>query len=303
LDLNKLKTFYTVAELNNFSRAAETLYLTQPAVSAQIKDLEYEYRTKLFDRNGRKTQLTESGEKLIPYVKKLLEIYDESHYALSQLKDVREGFIKLGVSGLPGARLLPAMISEFKEQYPEVTFSIKEQKSAAILDSIKQKQFDLGLIVNSEEIVDLQGLEEKVLYKDKFVVGVSYNHPLAKQKSLDVKDIIKLPLIVSQKDTVSRQALDRLSSKLSLPFNIAYEIENKSMAKTMVEKNLGIAFFSNLEIKKEVESKLIHVLELEDVPFYRYIQVIYNKSRELSPAVQAFYEYIFDPEKQKQFIS
>jgi len=303
LDLNKLKTFYTVAELNNFSRAAETLYLTQPAVSAQIKDLEYEYKTKLFDRSGRKISLTESGEKLIPYVKKLLEIYDESHHALSLLKDANEGFIKLGVSGLPGARLLPAMISTFNEQYRDVSFSIKEQKSAAIIDMLKQKQIDLGIIVNSEEVINVQGLEEKLLYKDKFVVGISYDHPLAKQKTINAKEIIKLPLIVSQKDTVSRQALDRISNQFSIPFNIAYEIENKSMAKTMVERNLGIAFFSTLEIKKEVESKLIHVLELEDVPFYRYIQVVYNESRVLSPAVRTFYDYIFDLDNQKEFIS
>lgn len=303
MDLNKLKTFYTVAELNNFSRAAEMLYLTQPAVSAQIKDLEFEYKTKLFDRSGRKIRLTEAGEKLIPFVKKLLEVYDESHHALSLLKETNAGFIKLGVSGLPGARLLPAMISSFNEQFNNVSFFIKEQKSAAILEMLKHKQIDLGLIVNSEEFVNLQGLEEKLLYKDKFVVGVSYDHPLAKQKSINVREIIKLPLIVSQKDTVSRQALDQLSSQFSIPFNIAYEIENKSMAKTMVERNLGIAFFSNLEIKKEVESKLIHVLELEDVPFYRYIQVVYNKSRELSPAVRTFYDYIFDLENQKEFIS
>ena len=303
MDLNKLKTFYTVAELNNFSRAAETLYLTQPAVSAQIKDLEYEYKTKLFDRSGRSISLTEAGEKLIPYVKKLMEIYDESHYALSLLKDTNDGFIKLGVSGLPGARLLPSMISNFKENFTDVSFSIKEQKSAVILELLKQKQIDLGIIVHSEELVNLQGLVEKVLFKDKFVVGVSYDHPLAKKKSIDVEQIIKLPLIVSQKDTVSRQALDRLSSQFSIPFNIAYEIENKSMTKTMVECNLGIAFFSTLEIKKEVESKLIHVLELEDVPFYRYIQVVYNKSRELSPAVKTFYDFIFDLDNQREFIS
>lgn len=302
MDLNKLKTFYTVAELNNFSRAAETLHLTQPAVSAQIKDLEYEYKTKLFDRNGRKIRLTESGARLIPYVQKLMEIYDESHHAISLLKKAGEGSIKLGVSGLPGARLLPAMISTFAEQYPQVTFSIKEQKSAAILESIIQKQFDLGIIVTSQETVHNVGLVEKVLYRDKFVVGVSKDHPLAKEKSISVKEIIKQPLIVSQKDTVSRQALNRISSKFSIPFNIAYEIENKSMTKTMVEKNLGIAFFSKLEIKKETETKLIHILELEDVPFYRYIQVIYNKSRVLTPAVQAFYDYIFDRDKQKFFI-
>lgn len=303
MDLNKLKTFYTVAQLNNFSRAAETLYLTQPAVSAQIKDLEYEYKTKLFDRNGRKIQLTETGEKLIPYVKKLLEIYDESHHALNLLKEAGEGSIKLGVSGLPGARLLPAIISRFNEKYPNVNFTIKEQKSAAILDSLKQKKFDLGIIVNSDQDMSNSNFVDTVLFKDKFIIGVSKDHPLAVKDYIEVEELIKLPLIVSQKDTVSHQALNDLYNKLSLPFNVAYEIENKSMMKTMVEKNLGVAFFSSLEVKKEVESNLIHILELKDIPFYSYIQVVYNHMRPLTPAAKAFYDFITNEDEKVNFIS
>lgn len=303
MDLNKLKTFYTVAKLNNFSRAAETLYLTQPAVSAQIKDLEYEYKTKLFDRNGRNIQLTESGEKLLPYVRKLLDIYEESHHAVNLLKEASEGSIKLGVSGLPGARLLPAIISRFNEVYPKVNFTIKEQKSAAILNSLKQKKFDMGIIVNSEESISAPNLEDKVLYKDKYIIGISCDHPFAEKDKLDIEDLIKLPLIVSQKDTVSHQALNNLYNRLSLPFNVAYEIENRSMMKTMVEKNLGVAFFSSLEVKKEVEANLIHTLELKDIPFYSYIQIVFNKERELSPAAKTFYDFISDSEEKAHFIS
>jgi DNA-binding transcriptional LysR family regulator len=111
-----------------------------------------------------------------------------------------------------------------------------------------------------------------------------------------------MPLIVSLKNTVSRQALDKLFHQYSIPFKIAYEIENKSMIKTMVEKNLGIAFFSTLEIRKEVESNWMHTLEIEDDPFYRYIHVIYHKNHELSPAAKAFYNFIFDSEKQVEFL-
>jgi len=302
MDLYKLKSFYTVAKLGSFSRAAETLFLTQPAVSAQIKDLEYEYKTKLFDRVGRKIKLTRAGETLIEYAKNLLDMYEESHFAVNMLKDAMDGSVKITTSGTPGSRLLPALISNFKKVYPDTGFTIKTQKSVSVVEAIRQNHFDLGIIVSSECNHGKHELIEKVLYKDQIVIGVSNEHPLALRNSISVNELSNMPLIVSVKNTVSRQAMDKFFHQYSIPFTIAYEIENMSMIKTMVEKNLGIAFFSSLEIRKEVESKWLHTVEIEDVPLYRYVNVIYHKNHELSPATKAFYDFIFDPEKQVKFI-
>ena len=302
MDLYKLKTFYTVADLGSFSRAAEILFLTQPAVSAQIKDLEYEYKTKLFDRVGRKIKLTRSGETLINYAKKFLDLYSESLFAVNMLKNAMDGSVKLTTSGTPGARLLPSLISGFKEDYPDIDFSIKTQKSISVIESIKQNQFDLGIIVCSECKLDRQELIEKNLYKDRIVIGVSNKHSLAGRKSIKVSELSNMPLIVSAKNTVSRQVMDNFFNKHSIPYSIAYEIENISMIKTMVEKNLGIAFFSSLEIQKEVESQWLHTVEIEDVPLYRYVNVIYHKNHELSPATKAFYNFIFDPNRRDAIV-
>lgn len=302
MDLYKLKSFYTVANLESFSRAAEKLFLTQPAVSAQIKDLEYEYKTKLFDRVGRKIKLTRSGETLITYAKKLLDMYEESHFAVNLLKEAMNGSIKIATSGTPGSRLLPTIISDFKETYPETNFLIKTQKSVSVIDSIKQNHSDLGVIVSDECNLNKQELVDKNLYKDRIVIGVSNKHPLALRNSISVNELSNMPLIVSVKNTVSRQAMDKFFHQYSIPFKIAYEIENMSMIKTMVEKNLGIAFFSSLEIRKEVESNWLHTVEIEDVPLYRYVKIIYHKNHELSPATKAFYDFIFDPENQVGFL-
>ncbi len=301
MDLYKLKTFYTVANLSSFSRAAETLFLTQPAVSAQIKDLEYEYKTKLFNRVGRSIQLTRAGETLLVYAEKLLGIYEESYFALNMLKESMDGSIKLTTSGTPGARLLPPIISSFKQKYPETDFSIKTQKSSSVIETIKHNHFDLGVIVCSECNTDRKELIEKVLYKDRVVIGVSNKHPLALQGSISVSKLSEMPLIVSVKNTVSRQAIDKFFHQYSRPFTIAYEIENMSMIKTMVENNLGIAFFNSLEIRKEVESKLIHTVEIEDIPLYRYVSVIYHRNHELSPSAKAFYEFMFTPLEKTEF--
>ncbi len=294
MDLYKLKSFYTVAKLGSFSRAAEILYLTQPAVSTQIKDLESEYQTKLFDRIGRDIRLTQSGEILIPYVKNILDLLDESHMAVNVLKEAGQGSVKLGVSELPGARLIPSCISTFLEHYPNVNFAITAKKSSFIMELVKTNKVDLGIVGNSSPEIPQNDFIGTTIYKDRIVVAISKDHPLSKKDVVNVDELSNLPLIVSLKNTVSRQAIDKLFHRLNIPYKIAYEIENKAMIKTMVEKNLGVAFFSYLEIKKESESGWIKTLPIGDYPFYRYIQIIHHKNKELSPSQKAFYDFLVE---------
>jgi DNA-binding transcriptional LysR family regulator len=293
MDLYKLKTFYTVAKLGSFSRAAETLYLTQPAVSAQIKDLEYEYNTQLFNRVGRKISLTRPGETLIEYVKNILDIYEESHYAVDLLKSAKDGQVKLAVSDLPGSIWLPQIISLFQKEYPEITFSIKNFKSTKVVNSIRQNKVSIGIVVCNEASLNEHELVEKVLYKDKIVLGVSKQHPLAAKDSLSIKDLANLPLIMSLKDTVLRHSVDKMFHQYDIPYTIAYEIDNKTMIKSMVENNLGIAFFSSQEIKAETDAGTMKAFDIEDFPFYCYIIVVYHKKHQLSPSLKAFYDFMF----------
>ncbi len=294
MDLYKLKSFYTVAKLGSFSKAAKVLYLTQPAVSTQIRDLEREYNTKLFDRIGRSIRLTQSGEILMPYVKNILDTIDESHLAVNVMKKAGEGSVKLGVSELPGTRLIPSCISVFLKQYPHVNFAITAEKSSVILDLIRNNKLDMGIVGSSYPEITKTDITGTTIYKDKIVVAISRDHPLAESNEIQVKDLSNIPVIVSLKNTVSRQAIDRLFNKLDIPYRIAYEIDNKAMIKTMVEKNMGIAFFSYLEIKKESESGWIKTLNISDYPFYRYILAVHHKNKELSPSQKAFYDFLIE---------
>ena len=294
MDLYKLKSFYTVARLKSFSRAAEVLYLTQPAVSTQIKDLENKYNTKLFDRIGRTIKLTEAGETLIPYVKKMLDLFDDSLLAVNMLKEPGEGSVKLGVSELPGARLIPSCLSLFLIEYPKVRFTITTRKASIILKLIKANKLDIGIIGSSTPEITQSEIRGTMVYQDKIVVVMSQNNPLADKKILAVKDLANQPIIVSLRNTVSRQAIDKLFHRCGIPYRIAYEISNKAMIKTMVEKNMGISFFSYLEIKKEAESGWIKTLPISDYPFYRYIHIVYHKNKQLSPSQQKFYDYLVE---------
>ncbi len=294
MELYKLKSFYTVAKLESFSKAAEVLFLTQPAVSTQIKDLEYNFKTKLFDRIGRRIQLTQAGEILLPYVKNILDLLVESYCAVDMLKKAGEGAIKLGVSELPGARLIPSRIASFLRKYPKVDFSIIAEKSSTIIDLMKANKIDMGIIGASTPELTTSDIEGTMIYKDEIVVAMSNHHPLADKGSISVSDLSNQPVIVSLKNTVSRQAIDKLFHRLNIPYKIAFEIDNKAMIKSLVEKNLGIAFFSYLEIKKEAESGWIKTLSISDYPFYRYIHVVHHKNKQLSSSQKAFFDFLLE---------
>jgi len=294
MDLYKLKSFYTVAKLKSFSKAAKVLCLTQPAVSTQIKELEYEYKTKLFERIGRTIQVTQAGEALIPYVKSMLDILNESMFAVNMLKKAGEGSVKLGVSELPGARLIPSCLSAFIKKYPHVDFAINAKKSSIIVELVKSKKLDLGVVGSSSSKISKPDIEGSVIYKDKIVVALSKEHPLAAKDEVAVHELMDQPIIVSLRNTVSRHAIDRLFRKSGITYKRAYEIGNKAMIKTMVEKNLGIAFFSYLDIKKESELGWIKTMIVSDYPFYRYVLAIRHRNKQLSESQKLFYNFLIE---------
>jgi len=158
---------------------------------------------------------------------------------------------------------------------------------------IKQQKLDLGIIGNSEESLGKSELVCKPLYRDEVVVAVSMEHPFAGRDSIKVKELAGLPVIASLKNTVTRQAIDKFFHTFSIPCKIAYEISNKSMIKNMVEKNLGISFFSRLEINRETEMKWLKMLTVEDAPVYRYILAVHHKNKVFSPSLSLFYSFLF----------
>ena len=302
MDLYKLKSFAMVARLEGVSRAAEKLFLTQPAVSAHIKDLENEFGTRLFDRIGRSIRLTKAGEALLPYVESILNLYDDSHFAVDLLKEPEHGSISLGTSNLPGARLVPDCLAAFLRCHPHISVSITAKNSQQILRMVKQQKLDLGIIGSSEENLNAPDLNSRTLFKDEVVVAVSPDHPLARRDSIRIEELAGLPVIVSLKNTISRQAIENFFHKFSIPYTVAYEIgDNLSMIKAMVEKNLGIAFFSRLEIEREAGMGWIKMIPVEDVPFFRYFQVICNKKKEFSPTTELFYNFLFSAENPNNF--
>jgi DNA-binding transcriptional LysR family regulator len=294
VDLIKLKTFYTVAQLGSFSRAAETLYFSQPAISAQIKDLEYGYGEALFNRVGRKIELTQAGEILLHYVENILKIYDESKYAVNCLKEYNQGRINLGSSSFPGTHYLPPVLAAYLADNPEVSVSITVKNAKKIKEMVLKKELELGIIGSIDTLSHDADLEETVLLQDRIVLAMDHNHPLSRKDMVDVSDLEKLSIISAFKNTVSRQVIRKLYFKHGIELKICYEIENKSMIKTMVQNGLGCAFFASLEVEKEAKAGWLKILPIREEDLFRNILLIHLRDRKLSPAGDGLVRFLMN---------
>lgn len=292
MDLIKFKTFYTVARLKSFSRAAETLYFSQPAISAQIKDLEYEYGEKLFNREGRKIEITKAGAVLLGYVESMLKTYEESKYAVNFVKDEDKGIIHLGVSTFPGTHFLPSLIAEFKKLHPETTFSLELQNAKKIREIVIKKELEFGIIGSVENLSTNSNLSEETLFEDEVVLAVNNEHPLAPRESVKIEDLKTLVLISGFKNTVSRQVTRKLFYKHGIERKISYEIEAKGMTKAMIQNGLGCAFFARSEVQLEEEAGWLTLLKIEGETLTRKIILVSNKEHELSPASRLFIDFV-----------
>jgi len=292
MDLIKLKSFLAITQLGSFSKAAEVLYFSQPAISAHIKELEYEYNTKLFNRVGRKIELTKSGKALVYYVESILDTFEESKKALNGLKEAGQGELSIGTSSLPGAHLVPAYLSRYKSQNPEVTFNVTISKAAEIREMVLKKKLDIGIIGSQDAGFKDTRLEEKIIGRDEMVLAIPNTHALSGKDEVSIRDLKNLELIVSFKNTLSRQAITKLFLKYDVPYSIKHEIDDKAMRISMVQNGLGCAFFTYSEIKREVNSKWFSILRIKEETLYRNIVLIHLQDISMSPTVKSFCNYL-----------
>jgi len=292
MDLIKLKSFLSITRLGSFSKAAEVLYFSQPAISAHIKELEYEYGTKLFNRVGRKVELTKSGEALVYYVESILDTFEESKKAINNLKDVGKGELSIGTSSLPGIHLVPEYLSHFKEQNPDVTFNITISKAADIREMVLKNKLDIGIIGSQESEETDARLDETIIGKDEMVLAIPNTYPLSGKGKVSIRELENMELIVSFKNTLSRQAINRLFLKYDVSYIIKHEINDKAMRMSMVQNGLGSAFFTHSEIRREVRSKWFSILRIKEETLFRNIMLIHLKDVQMSPTIKSFCDFL-----------
>lgn len=289
MNLNQLKIFYVSGKAQSFSAAAAELFLTQPAVTMQVKQLEEYFQVPLFHRHGKRIELTEAGRLLHRYARKIFDLTAAAERAVWELKELETGTLKVGTTKTYAKHLMPALISSFQERHPGMRVILDEGSSAEIAQSLLVRKNELALIAKASYPPPLKVLsfsqEELVLIMGRF-------HPLAKNRKLSLRDLAREPLILREKGSGTRDiVLDKYREAKIKP-SILTEAGNVDFIKELVETGKGISFVVRSAVEEELKRGALKTRALAEGPFYLNVDIVYSKNRTLSPAAQAFLEIL-----------
>ena len=288
MELDQITAFLEVARQQSFSRAAEKLYRTQPAISAQIRLLEQECGQKLFDRLGRKIFLTRSGEVLFEYGQKLLAMHRETLQRVQEAHGTAAGKLLVGANEATCLYVLPQVFADFKRKFPQVGISVYRNFSHKILQKIAENQIDVGIVTLP---VAHNNLKVVPIYEDELQVVVPAGHPFARRASVGVEEMAAEPLIFP-KGGRTRELLEKLFQKYRGELHISMELASVESIKKFVAAGLGISLLSGSYAKVETKSGVLKLVVLQGPKIVRKLGLVYRTDRDLSRAAQGFVEVL-----------
>jgi DNA-binding transcriptional LysR family regulator len=296
LNLNQLRFFYEAAKAQNFTTAAKKLFVSQPAVTAQIRQLEDQATLKLFKKGGRKIFLTDEGKTLFEYVKKLFEYEHQIEHVIEDLKKMKRGTLRLGTTKTYARYFMPMILSAFCETYPQVKIFLDEGSSRDIMQSLLDFQNEIALIAKLEDDPRIRFIP---FSQEELVLILSVNHPLRKKEGLRVEDLAEEPLIMKETGSATRKTVNDLFSSKGLSPNILMETGNTEFIKQVVQRGEGISFLVRSAVLAELNEKKLIERPLKGENLFLTVNLAHLEGQDLSRPAQAFFEIItnFVPQK------
>lgn len=289
--LDQLRILKAIAAEGSFKRAADSLYVSQPAVSLQVQNLERQLDVPLFDRGGRRAQLTEAGHLLLEYGDRILSLCQETCRAVEDLQNLQGGTLIVGASQTTGTYLLPRMIGQFRQRYPEVAVQLHVHSTRRTAWAVANGQIDLA-IIGGEMPPELQeSLEVAPYAEDELALIMPVFHPLASSDMIARSDLYKLKFITLDSQSTIRKVIDQVLTRGGIEtrrLRIEMELNSIEAIKNAVQSGLGVAFVSTAAIEKELQMGVIHRARIESVEVKRTLSVIFNPNRYRSKAAEAF---------------
>lgn len=284
MNINQLETFVVISKTMSFRKAGELLNLTQPAVSAQVKSLEDEFKTLLVDRN-QPVALTDSGIVFLEHAEMILNTHQELKQKLADLHQTPQGHIHLGTTTSIAIQILPRVLSYFQDQYPMIKTTIHSMPSSQIMTSVENGLIDVGIAYLFEKNPILQ---TSILYYDTYELVVSPEHPMSSLSHSPVEALANIPLIMLSPDTAGRRFVDEIFKKLHISPQIVMELSSSEEVKRMVELNLGAAIIAKSSIENELRMGTLKMIQVSELEISHPVGVIYKSGRYLSSAMQQF---------------
>ena len=292
MDTIKFRAFCTVAELHSISKAAEKLYYTQPAISTQIRGLETEYGARLFRRNGKRIELTEAGQELLPIARQILKLFEDSANAVRRVAAVENHNVHLGASGMPGVHLVPELVARFKEKYPQHIVAISIANAYQLERMMADGEVDLGIFGRSVPIQSTGRFMEIELFEDPLVLVVGNNHPLACQETIKADQLMGESLILPPQRILTRTSVDERLKQLNVQTKLAFEIANSEAIKRMVANHLGVSIMCESVVKAESRVGWLKAIPIHGLMLSRKVYLSYPQEKESNPAIKELVTFI-----------
>ena len=295
--LDQLKILQAISEEGSFKKAADKLYISQPAVSLQIQNLERQLNTPIFYREKRKAYLTETGKLLKQYSKQILSLCEETCQALNKIQTFQSGLLVIGASQTTGTYLMPKLIGVFRHKYPNIGIKLQVHSTRQICWSVANGEIDLA-IVGGEIPIELKNILEISSYaEDEFALILPVSHPFSKRDSIKKEDLYRLRFIALNNQATIRNIIDKTLICNGIDtryFKIEMELNSIEAFKNAVQSGLGAAFVSVSTITKELELDMLHSIKIEGVSIKRTLSIIINPRRYPSQLTNLFKEEILN---------
>ncbi len=288
MEFDQLRGFLETAREKSFTRAAEKLFRTQPAVSLQIKALENEFGQKLFERHGKRVSLTEAGRLLYNQAEQIFSIVDVIRNDMSGLSELRSGRLSIGTSDTNCAYVLPPVVEIFRSTYPGVEIQLTDRMSPEVARLVVGGAVDFGIA--TLPLSDSR-LDSELLFKRRDVVIACPDHPLASRRRLTLSHLSDDPLLALEEGSTSRSLMDRVFLEAGMHPRIAMELGSIEVIKKYVEIDLGIAIVPEAAVQMELKAGSLTQLHVQGIP-ERQVGIVRRTGGHLSPSAEMFLSFL-----------
>ena len=283
MDFDQLRTFLEVAKQGSFSRAGQKVFRSQSAVSAQIRQIESEYGERLLDRSGKTVRLTPAGEVFREYAQRMLSLR-----AVADHGNDPRGVLALGANEATCLYVLPNVFAEYLRLYPSVQVSIYRNFSHKILERLDSGAIDVGIVTLP---VKMPMLKVRTIFRDRLVLMVSADNPLAQHDKVPISMVVEQPLILPRTG-FTRRIMDKLFRPYRDKLQVRMELPSIGMIKSFVAAGLGVSLISESFARDEVQSGKVKLIALKDNELSRELGLAYRRNRSLPRAAEVFIELL-----------
>ena len=290
MELRHLAYFVAVAQKLNFSRAAEDLPVTQPALSQQIRALERELGVQLFDRNGRRISLTGAGEALLPHAYNILAAVETAQNEVREFSQLTRGTASLGAPPTVSIHMLPSRLPRFRRKYPGLEVSLREAGTQSLLQLLAEAQLDLAIVVSDDLPASV---ESAPLLQEAYLLAVSLLNPLSKQASVRLVDLVNEAFILFPEGYKLREVTLAACRLAGFEPKVALDGGAMQSALEFVAAGLGVALVPEMAL---TATKGIRGLIISDQDLRRSLGLVWRRGQYLSPAARALREFFLSPE-------